>query len=96
MIKATGVLRYSRTENYGWRLVVDIDPGISMFYRSLIPKWLGRSTLDSPVLNYGTRAKPHVTVVRRDKPSTGGQHNMVLAPRNYSLFIFSTTSERCA
>lgn len=55
----TGVLRYSRPDGYGWRLVLEIDPGISAFYRSLIPKW----EVANP-----QAARPHITVIRRDRP----------------------------
>lgn len=49
-----GKFRYSGSD----RLVVDIDPGIASYYRSLIPKSM-------PV--NGTRYAPHVTVVRPTK-----------------------------
>ena len=60
MIKSVGTLRYTRTPQYGWRLVLEIDPGISMFYRSLIPKWYEVN---------GQAARPHITLVRRAKPA---------------------------
>ena len=59
MIKSTGILRYDRPNGYGWRLVLDIDPGIALFYRSLIPKWY---TANSQA------AKPHITIVRAAQP----------------------------
>lgn len=59
MMKSTGVLRYDHTIEYGWRLVLDIDPGIGMFYRSLIPK----SRPANP-----QAAKQHITIVRAQKP----------------------------
>ena len=61
LISLTGRLHYSRTPEYGYRLVVELCPGLAAFYRSLIPKW------HSP-LN-GLRARPHVTIVRRERPS---------------------------
>ena len=60
MIKLTGKLHYDYSKSYGYRLVVEICPGISMFYRSLIPKWYQ--------LSGGLRATPHITVVRQGKP----------------------------
>jgi hypothetical protein len=59
MHKGTGVLRYSHTDRYGWRLVLDIDPGISLFYRSLIPKWKTANP---------QAAWPHITIIRREQP----------------------------
>jgi hypothetical protein len=57
--KSTGVLRYERPEGYGWRLVLEIDPGIGLFYRSLIPKWKTANT---------QAARQHITIVRAAKP----------------------------
>ena len=51
---STGVLRYSNDEGY-YRLVVNIDPEISKYYYSLIPKWFDTNR---------PRWAPHVTVVR--------------------------------
>lgn len=68
LIRMTGRLRYSHTEGYGYRLVVEVCPGLSMLYQRLIPKWFARPFLHSPTLNYGLRAKPHITVIRREKP----------------------------
>lgn len=59
MIKAVGKLRYSRPDGYGYRLVLEIDKGISMFYRSLIPKWFRTNPL---------RALPHITIIRKETP----------------------------
>lgn len=59
MIKSIGTLRYSRPDGYGWRLVLEIDPGISDFYRSLIPKWFTANPQAS---------RPHITIVRVAKP----------------------------
>lgn len=55
MVQGEGVLRY-RTE-IGFRLVVDIDPAITAFYRALVPKTvrLNRQKFD-----------PHITVLRED------------------------------
>ena len=59
MIKSIGTLRYDRPDGYGWRLVLEIDPGIAQFYRSLIPKWYTA---------HSQAAKPHITIVRVAKP----------------------------
>lgn len=60
MIKLTGKLHYDHTEEYGYRLVLEICPGIPLFYRWLIPKWYQVN---------GLRAKAHITVIRREKPA---------------------------
>lgn len=64
----TGKLHYDKPSQYGYRLVLDICPGLSMLYQRLIPKWFGRPFLHSPTLNYGLRAKPHITIIRRETP----------------------------
>ena len=52
---STGKFHYSDT---GWKLIVEVDPEIARYYRSLIPKWLPA---------YPTRYAPHITVVRQEK-----------------------------
>lgn len=59
MFQSVGTLKYEKIEGYGFRLVLEIDPGIALFYRSLIPKWYKASSL---------RARPHITVVRKIAP----------------------------
>jgi hypothetical protein len=58
MIESTGVLRYSRPEDR-FKLVVEIDQAIALFYRALVP----RSVRLNP-----TRYAPHITVVRDEIP----------------------------
>lgn len=56
-----GILKYNRPgENVGYRLVVDIDPGISEYYRALIP--LGMVQLNKQMYS------PHISVVRKEVP----------------------------
>ena len=58
LFKSTGILRYTKSEN-GYKLVLEIDRGIQLFYRSLIPKWHPTNTV---------RAVPHITLFRRGVP----------------------------
>lgn len=51
MHKSTGLLKYSD----GYRLVLEADPEIARFYRSLIPPWM---TVNKPAW------PAHITVVR--------------------------------
>lgn len=55
---SSGPLRYT-IDRSGYKLNVMVDRGISDYYRSLIPKYVG--------LN-GTRYPPHVSVVRKEIP----------------------------
>jgi hypothetical protein len=60
LIKSIGTVRYSHIEGYGYRLILEIDQGIGLFYRSLIPKWYTVNTL---------RHRQHISVVRNEIPS---------------------------
>lgn len=53
MFSSVGILRYF--EDY--KLIVEIDPGIAEFYRSLIPKYIDWNR---------PRYAPHVTVIRSE------------------------------
>lgn len=55
--KSSGILRYSHAGDAGFKLIVEVDPGIASLYRALIPKYVE--------LN-GTRYAPHISVVRRE------------------------------
>lgn len=55
-----GVLRYDRTPSYGFRLVMEIDPGINLLYKALIPKYKNVT---------GQRYSPHVSIVRKERPA---------------------------
>jgi hypothetical protein len=56
MFQSTGRLRY--TEN-PYKLIVDADNQIAMYYRSLVPK---------SVRVNGTRFRAHISVVRKETP----------------------------
>jgi 2'-5' RNA ligase len=55
LFQSSGRLRYC--DNF--KIIVEIDPQIAAYYRSLIPKWY---TVNQ------TRYVPHVTVVRNEIP----------------------------
>lgn len=57
---STGVLNYGE-QNSSPKLIVLVDPEITRYYRSLIPKWI------CPRLNQQMYA-PHISVVRKELP----------------------------
>lgn len=61
LYQSSGILKYNDpSEKVGYRLVVEIDPGITDYYRALIPPWF-------PKLNRQLYP-PHISVVRREVP----------------------------
>jgi len=60
LFESIGILRYSFKENYGYKLIVEIDKDIAEYYRSLIPPWKGKI---SPQMY-----APHISVVRKEVP----------------------------
>src|SRR4051812_11826880 len=57
MFQSTGILRYSQ-DGDTYRLVVEVDPELSRYYRSMIPKCVETNK---------PRWAPHITVVRPEK-----------------------------
>lgn len=57
--RSTGPLRYGFEEDYGFKLVVEVDPEIHRLARWLVPAEFG---IIKP------RYSPHITVVRRETP----------------------------
>lgn len=55
LISYFGILNYSYIPNYGYRLVIDIDPEFGKYYRALIPKWFKVNKPKWPI---------HITIVR--------------------------------
>jgi len=53
-----GTLVYSRYRG-DFKLIVEVDPGIAVFYRTLIPKSV---SIQSP------KYTPHITVIRKETP----------------------------
>lgn len=56
MYSSTGILRYFQDPH---KLIVEVDPGIAQFYRSMIPKWITLNPQKYP---------PHISVVRKEIP----------------------------
>lgn len=59
LFPGSGVLRYSRSPEYGFRLVMECDQAIADYYRSLIPQYKKPAPQ-----RYGA----HVSVVRKEVP----------------------------
>lgn len=57
MHKSKGPLKYSHSTNAGFKLIVEVDPGITSFCRALIPKHI---TINPQ------RYAPHISVVRHE------------------------------
>jgi len=55
--KSKGTLRYSHAGDAGFKLVLEVDPGIASFCRAMIPKHI---TLNPQ------RYAPHISVVRHE------------------------------
>lgn len=57
--KSSGPLRYHRGDHGGYKLIVEVDPEIVRYYRSLLPKWIhtNRQMYD-----------PHISTVRNEIP----------------------------
>lgn len=60
MFQSEGILKYTDESSAGIKLVLEIDPGISAYYRALIPKWF-----DKPKPQFYS---PHISLVRRETP----------------------------
>lgn len=56
---STGILRYSRLEDGGYKLIVEVDPGIVQVARALVPRAVRLNT---------QRYAPHISVVRQEVP----------------------------
>ena len=57
MFKSKGILRYVREPLL--KVVLEVDPGIVVFYRSLMPKWIDFQPQKYPA---------HISVVRKEQP----------------------------
>ena len=57
--QSKGPLRYSYEGDVGHKLIVEVDPEIASFYRSLIPKYHKLNP---------QRYRPHISVVRKEVP----------------------------
>ena len=54
-----GHLRYSRTDDGGYKLIVEVHPTITAFYRTLVPRAIRLNMQRYP---------PHISVVRKEIP----------------------------
>jgi hypothetical protein len=80
--KSVGTLHYDHVPGYGYRLVLNIDKGIGLFYKSLIPKWFKANS---------QMYEPHITVVRYEKPknlAVWGKYEGERVEFTYSNYIF--------
>jgi hypothetical protein len=80
---SSGELRYSIQEGYGYRLVVDVDPGIHQLSRALIPK---SARVARPMY------PPHISVVRKQVPTileAWGKHEGRVVEFEYDNWIFN-------
>src|SRR5687767_5811035 len=57
--KSVGILRYSFHDDYGYKLIVEVDQNISDYYRSLIPKYHYVQPQKYPA---------HISVIRHEVP----------------------------
>jgi hypothetical protein len=58
IFKSQGILRYSNY-NEEFKLILEVDQGIVLFYRSLIPKYISINK---------QKYDPHISVVRKEIP----------------------------
>lgn len=83
---STGPLRYSFDERTGYKLVVEVDPELSRYYRSLIPKYHAVNP---------QRYSPHISVVRREIPlnlEPWGKHEGEIVEFQYDSYIHRGTT----
>ena len=57
--KSVGILKYSYTKEYGYKLILTVDQGIALFYRWLIPFWKVANPQRYPA---------HISLVRKEIP----------------------------
>ncbi len=82
-LRSSGPLQYSIQDGYGYRLVVDVDLGISKLTRTLIPK---QHRVNIPMY------PPHVSVVRRQVPvnlQAWGRHEGKMVEFEYMPWVFN-------
>jgi 2'-5' RNA ligase len=60
---SVGTLRYSVLDDWSYRLIVEVDPGIVALARALMPKWIHTNP---------QRYEPHITVIRNEAVSNTG------------------------
>jgi hypothetical protein len=81
--KSVGELHYSSNDVHGFKVHVDVDPGIAETYRALVPK---------SVRLQRTRYPPHISVVRKEmvaKLDEWGKHEGALIPFEYEPVVYN-------
>lgn len=81
MHTSIGNLRYSQAD-YGYKLIVEVDQGISEYHRALLPKWIDSNRQKYPA---------HISVVRHEVPPNlglWGSHEGEEVEFNYTHEIF--------
>jgi hypothetical protein len=84
LYQSSGPLRYF-TGEFGYKLIVEVDPQIVAYYRSLIPKWVKTNPQMYP---------PHISVVRKEVPPRleyWGKHGGEEVPFLYSNIVHAGT-----
>lgn len=85
LFESEGFLKYSFEEEYGYKLIVEVDQGVSDFYRSLIPKWVETNRQKYPA---------HISVVRNEVPlilDNWGKYQGKAVQFTYSNYICNGT-----
>ena len=85
LYKSSGPLRYSYNEDYGYRLVLDVDPGVVALSRYLVPKAFKLNP---------QKYKPHISIVRKEVPGKlefWGLYESELVEFEYTNIIYSGT-----
>jgi len=83
LFESTGKLRYGRGESGGFKLIVEVDPEIVRYYRSLIPPWIKTNP---------QMYAPHISVVRREIPASmenWGRYDGENLTFTYSNFVYN-------
>lgn len=60
LFKSNGALRYFRGESGGYKLILEADPQIAYYYKSLIPKYIRLNP---------QKYNPHISIVRKEFPT---------------------------
>jgi hypothetical protein len=78
-----GILRYSHTPGYGWKLIAEVDKELVRFSRALVPKTIHLNS---------TRYAPHISIIRKEVPPNldlWGLHEGKEISFEYNPYIFN-------
>jgi len=86
MFESTGILHYETLVGdadplYKWKVFLEVDSGISEYYRALLPKWIKTNR---------QFYAPHISVVRKEQPlkmENWGKHEGEEVAFSYSNII---------